>query len=83
MGPIGESELFLDRDAEPFTILLSCMRSMSASLLPSDDERMFKRVLLEAEYFQCDWLLHKVKVQAMQNICKTKPFFSRPKNAEE
>lgn len=79
----SESELFLDRDAEPFTILLSCMRSMSASLLPSDDERMFKRVLLEAEYFQCDWLLHKVKVQAMQNICKTKPFFSRPKNAEE
>lgn len=62
-----ESEIFLDRDAEPFSILLLCMRSMSASLLPTDD-RMFKRVLLEAEYFGVDWLITHVKLKTARAV---------------
>ena len=66
------SELFLDRDAVPFEILLSCMRSRTVALLPQD-ERMFKRVLLEAEYFGVDFVLDYVKAATFRNMHPTTP----------
>lgn len=65
-------ELFLDRDAEPFEILLSCMRSRTVALLPHD-ERMFKRVLLEAEYFGVDFVLDHVKACTFRSMQPTPP----------
>ena len=66
------SELFLDRDAVPFEILLSCMRSRTVALLPQD-EIMFKRVLLEAEYFGVDFVLDYVKAATFRNMNPTTP----------
>ena len=59
--------MYLDRDAAPFEVLLSCMRSRTVALLPTD-ECMFKRVLLEAEFFGVDFVLNHVKAKAAQNI---------------
>ena len=63
----SDSVLYLDRDAAPFEVLLSCMRSRTVALLPTD-ECMFKRVLLEAEFFGVDFVLNHVKAKAAQNI---------------
>ena len=59
-------ELFLDRDADAFKVLLSCMRN-DAVLLPEDDADLFRRVLLEAEYFGVDKLVNEVKAKAILN----------------
>ena len=41
-----EDEIFLDRDADSFRVLLSCMRHRTA-LLPEEDPLLCARVLLE------------------------------------
>ena len=42
----AEDEIFLDRDADSFRVLLSCMRHRTA-LLPEGDPLLCARVLLE------------------------------------
>ena len=42
----AEDEIFLDRDADSFRVLLSCMRHRTA-LLPEEDQLLCARVLLE------------------------------------
>ena len=42
----AEDEIFLDRDADSFRVLLSCMRHRTA-LLPEEDPLLCARVLLE------------------------------------
>ena len=61
-----DNTLFLDRDADAFRVLLSCMRNLTV-VLPTNDADLFSRVLLEAEFFCVDWLLHEVKVRAIKN----------------
>ena len=56
----AEDEIFLDRDADSFRVLLSCMRHRTA-LLPEGDPLLCTRVLLEAQYLGVDWLLEHVK----------------------
>ena len=56
----AEDEIFLDRDADSFRVLLSCMRHRTA-LLPEGDPLLSARVLLEAQYLGVDWLLEHVK----------------------
>ena len=62
----SQSEVFLDRDADSFKVLLSCMRSGHA-VLPSDDHTLCKRVLLDAEFFGCDSLLAEVQRVAYEH----------------
>lgn len=57
-----EDEVFIDRDADAFRVLLSCMRSKSA-FLPGDPT-LKQRVLAEAAYFGVDWLTQEVQSQA-------------------
>ena len=59
-------EIFLDRDADAFKVLLSCMRNHTV-LLPQSDADLFARVMLEANFFGVDWLVREVKAKAVQN----------------
>jgi len=61
-----DEEVWIDRDADAFQILLSCMRSRSA-MLPSD-LLLCESVLRDAEFYGVDWLTTEVKVSAMQRI---------------
>ena len=61
-----QETLFLDRDPQPFAILLGYMRSGSLEL-PEADLSLSRRVLLEAEYLGCERLLVEVKATAMRN----------------
>ena len=63
-GP--DEEIFLDRDADAFKVLLSCLRSR-AVLMPVANADLFGRALLEAEFFGVDWLVHEVKARAVTN----------------
>ena len=61
--------LFLDRDSDVFTILLSVMRSGSGlKLLPRDDQSLCVRVLRDAEFFGMDSFLSEVKVAAQKHL---------------
>ena len=60
----SDEEIFLDRDADAFKVLLSCMRNRRV-LLPEADKDLCSRVLLEANYFGVDWLLVAVKHKAL------------------
>ena len=53
------NDLFLDLDHDSFKVLLSCMRR-KAALMPADAD-LFRRVLLDAEFLGCDFLLTEVK----------------------
>ena len=55
-----KDDLFLDMDPDSFKVLLSCMRRAKA-LLPANDADLFRRVLLDAEFLGCDFLLREVK----------------------
>jgi hypothetical protein len=59
--------LFLDRDPEPFAVLLSYMRDGLLGL-PENDLLLSKRVLLNAEFLGMDGLLTEVKAQAERNM---------------
>ena len=62
-----EDEIFLDRDADSFRVLLSCMRHRMA-LLPENDPLLCTRVLLEAQFLGVDWLLEHVKGVALKHM---------------
>jgi len=52
-------EVFVDVDDDSFKVLLSCMRRRAA-LMPADAD-LFRRVLLDAEFLGCEFLLTEVK----------------------
>lgn len=58
---------FLDRDPEPFAVLLSYMRS-GLLKLPEADAALSCRVLHEAEFLGVDSLLVEVKAQAQRHL---------------
>ena len=62
----ADEEIFLDRDADSFRVLLSCMRHRAA-LLP-EEKLLCTRVLLEAQYLGVDWLLEMVKSVAHTHL---------------
>ena len=65
-GRRAPAEIFLDRAAAAFKVLLSCMRNHTV-LLPQSDADLFARVMLEADFFGVDWLVREVKAKAVQN----------------
>ena len=62
-GGASDERLFLDRDHEPFALLLSYMRSGLLEL-PAESPSLARRVLHEAEFFGVDGLLREVKAAA-------------------
>ena len=64
-----DDPIFLDRDADAFRALLSCLRAGRA-LLPTGRD-LAVRLLLEAEYFGADAILNDAKLLAMKNINPT------------
>ena len=63
----GDEPRFLDRDADAFRVLLSCLRNRTV-VLPEADPALCTRVLLEAEFFGVEWLLQQVKERVSDNI---------------
>ena len=61
---------FLDRDPEPFVVLLSFMRSGMLEL-PESDASLARRVMHEAEFLGVDGLLRHVKSRAHRNMHPT------------
>ena len=61
-------ELFLDRDPEPFKILLTYMRTGLLEL-SKDDPSMARRVMVEAEFLGMQSCIDCVKVEAIKNHC--------------
>ena len=59
-------DIFIDRDADTFAVLLSCMRSR-AVLLPESDLALCTRVLYDAEFYGMQWLLNMVKVKTVRH----------------
>ena len=59
----AEDEIFLDRDADSFRVLLSCMRS-GVVLLPKADDNLCARVLLLAEYLGMEDFIAHIKAKA-------------------
>jgi hypothetical protein len=58
------SAIFIDRDPDSFAALLSCMRCR-APVLP-DDGSLCARLLHDAEFFGCDWLVDDLMRMARQ-----------------
>ena len=65
----GDTEIFLDLDADCFRVLLSCMRSRKV-LLPRHDEHLCQRALLAAEFLGFDFLLDEVKRGAYEFLAQ-------------
>ena len=63
----GDEPRFLDRDADAFRVLLSCLRNRTV-VLPEADPALCTRVLLEAEFFGVEWLLREVKLRVSNNL---------------
>ena len=59
-------EIFLDRDPEPFAILLTYMRTGLLEL-SKDDLSMARRVMIEAEFLGMVGLIDSVKAKAIKN----------------
>ena len=59
--------IFIDRDADAFRVLLSCMRH-GAAVLPTLDRDLCARVLLDAQYLGVDGLLKSVKAVAWRHM---------------
>lgn len=62
----GNADIFLDRDADAFAVLLSCMRHKRA-LLPHNNTELFKRVLLDAQFLGMGWLETEVKARVFDH----------------
>ena len=60
-------ELFLDRDPEPFKILLTYMRTGLLEL-SKDNESLARRVMIEAEFLGMDGLVESIKAKFWKNI---------------
>ena len=70
-GPlVGDDQpveaVFVDRDADKFRVLLSCMRQRSSAPLPRE-ETICARLLLEANFFGMAWLIDEVVSTAMRH----------------
>ena len=63
----GDEPRFLDRDADAFRVLLSCLRNRTI-VLPEADPALCSRVLLEADFFGVEWLIQEVKARATKNL---------------
>jgi hypothetical protein len=61
-------EIFIDRDPEPFAILLTYMRTGLLEL-SKDDPSMARRVMVEAEFLGMQGFIDSVKVEAIKNHC--------------
>ena len=66
-GGLDDEDIFIDRDADSFRVLLSCMRQGTA-VLPALDHDLCARVLLDARYLGVDSLLQSVKAVAWRNM---------------
>jgi len=73
-------ELYVDRDPEPFAVLLSNWRS-GVFLCSSPD--LLAKVLVEAEFFLLDTLLASIKRDCIRNLFSTKGFSSLHQSDEE
>lgn len=62
----GDSEIIVDRDHEPFSIILSYLRS--GELLISPDKLLFSSILIEADFYGIDELLDMVRDQCYCNL---------------
>ena len=62
----GDSEIIVDRDYEPFSIILSYLRS--GELLISPDNLLFSSVLIEADFYGIDELVDMVKDKCYCNL---------------
>ena len=72
-------EIFLDRDADAFAVLLSCFRQRSLMPLPlRNNPELCSAVLIEAEYFAADWLLNEAKEKAVRNSVYPNVPFDQP-----
>ena len=58
--------IFLDRDADSFRVLLSCMRQRRA-LMPENNPDLFRRVLLDAQFLGMDWLEVQIKAKLLDH----------------
>ena len=65
-------EIFLDRDADVFSALLTMMRA-GRPFLPEHDRPLCVRILLEAEFFGMDNLIQQVKDMAHRNMFARDP----------
>jgi hypothetical protein len=74
-------QVFLDLDQDSFKVLLSCMRHRTA-LLPRDDADLFRRVLLDAEFLGCEFLLTEVKETVQRNRGKPAPVTAQSFDAD-
>ena len=66
VGDDDDAEVFVDRDADLFRVLLSCMRQRSSAALPRE-ETICARLLLEADFFGMAWLIDEVVSTAMRH----------------
>ena len=62
----GDSEIIVDRDHEPFNIILSYLRS--GELLISPDKLLFSSVLIEADFYGIDELVGMVREKCYCNL---------------
>ena len=62
----GNSEIIIDRDHEPFSIILSYLRS--GKLLISPDKLLFGSILVEADFYGIDELVDMVRDKCYCNL---------------
>ena len=62
----GDSEILVDRDHDPFSFILSYLRS--GELLISPDKLLFSSVLIEADFYGIDELVDMVKDKCYCNL---------------
>ena len=62
----GDSEIIVDRDHEPFSVILSYLRS--GELLISPDRLLFSSVLIEADFYGIDELVDMVRDKCYCNL---------------
>ena len=64
----GPEEVFLDRDPEPFRLLLSYMRTGDLCLPIDKDPAVSRRALLDAEYLDMEQLVNEVKAAVWRKV---------------
>ena len=62
----GDSEIIIDRDHDPFSFILSYLRS--GKLLISPDKLLFSSVLVEADFYGIDELIDMVRDKCYCNL---------------
>jgi hypothetical protein len=64
-----DDEIFLDRDAAPFAVMLTYMRSGLVEL-PEGDKSMWRRAIREADYYGVVGFLYEIKARTYRNEVK-------------